>query len=93
MDEDGRPHSCLCSPALRRPTFPNRSHRPTCATSYTRDIPPQQFAQEGLVQLTTAVNSPRGQLSVWSSHRDYLCLWHSLKSGVVRLIYEGGGRI
>ncbi|KRY58775.1 hypothetical protein T03_1350 [Trichinella britovi] len=45
-----------------------------------QDIPPQQFAQEDLVQLTTAVNSPRGQLAAWSSHRDYLCLWHSLKS-------------
>ncbi|KRX20143.1 hypothetical protein T07_6611 [Trichinella nelsoni] len=28
-----------------------------------QDIPPQQFAQEDLVQLTTAVNSPRGQLA------------------------------
>ncbi|KRX63685.1 hypothetical protein T09_8898 [Trichinella sp. T9] len=35
---------------------------------------------EGLVQLTTGVNSPPGQLAAWSSHRDYLCLWHSLKS-------------
>ncbi|KRY43803.1 hypothetical protein T03_427 [Trichinella britovi] len=44
------------------------------------------LSQEGLVQLTTAVNSPRrsthhgGQLAAWSTHRDYLCLWHSLKS-------------
>ncbi|KRZ65168.1 hypothetical protein T08_11273 [Trichinella sp. T8] len=38
------------------------------------------LSQEDLVQLTTAVNSPRGQLAAWSTHRDYLCLWHSLKS-------------
>ncbi|KRX57479.1 hypothetical protein T09_5344, partial [Trichinella sp. T9] len=39
------------------------------------------LSQEGLVQLATAVNSPRGQLAAWSTHRDYLCLRHSLKSG------------
>ncbi|KRX29396.1 hypothetical protein T05_4689 [Trichinella murrelli] len=49
-------------------------------SSVYRDIPPQQFAQKGLVQLTTTVNLPRGQLAAWSTHRDYLCLWHSLKS-------------
>ncbi|KRY06010.1 hypothetical protein T03_8455 [Trichinella britovi] len=61
---------------LRLPVYFNLYTLP----SYTRDIPPQQFSQEDLVQLTTAVNSPHGQLAAWSTHRDYLCLWHSLKS-------------
>ncbi|KRZ54302.1 hypothetical protein T02_10460 [Trichinella nativa] len=38
------------------------------------------LSQEGLVQLTTTVNSPRGQLAAWSTHRNYPCLWNSLKS-------------
>ncbi|KRX35449.1 hypothetical protein T05_8939, partial [Trichinella murrelli] len=38
------------------------------------------MARNTFIQLTTAANSPCSQLAAWSTHRDYLCLWHNLKS-------------
>ncbi|KRX99899.1 hypothetical protein T12_9326 [Trichinella patagoniensis] len=43
--------------------------------SVYRDIPPQQFVTRG-----SSSTHHGGQLATWSTHRDYLCLWHSLKS-------------